>query len=271
MFGVGKLSGGVLLVFLVGLVGDVGGVSADPLKVPPMGTKERGAVITSEKGGGTRWKAEWTLEQITMDGQRVVRFTEAGQGRYSPFHQEVRWTVEAFWKAGETFSPLRFEKRVSDLNGRLLVRERKVFDRARGKVRFERQDSVAGTSVTKEMEVPPDTLAVEGIGTALRSLPFDPPRPFRTHLFTNEPALYEVTLQPRGRERVKTEAGEFECYKVELVPNLGLLSMFRVFVPKTYFWFTVAPPHFWVRYQGLESGLKTPHVVMELVRFERQE
>lgn len=258
-----------MLSVIIGLfIGD-GSASADPLRVPPMDAREHGAVVTSEKDGGVRWKAEWTLEQVTINEQRVVRFTEAGQGRYSPFSQEVRWTLEALWKAEGTFSPLSFEKTVSDLNGRLLVKERKVFDFARGKVRFERQDSATGTSKTKELNVPSDTLAVEGIGTALRSLPFNPPKPFIVHLLTNEPGLYEVTLEPRGRERVKTPMGEFDCYKVELVPHLGLLSLFRVFVPKTYFWFTVAPPHFWVRYQGLESGLKTPHVVMELSAFER--
>ncbi|MBI3989881.1 MAG: DUF3108 domain-containing protein [candidate division NC10 bacterium] len=266
-----RLSGDILLFLLIGFFGSGGSASADPLKVPPMDAKERGAVVTSAKNGGVRWEAEWTMEQVTVNGQRLVRFTETGQGLYSPFREEVRWTLEAFWKTEDAFSPLSFEKTVRDLNGRLLVKERKAFDFARGKVRFERQDSAAGTSTTKELAVPSDTLAVEGIGTALRSLPFEPPRPFRTHLLTNEPDLYEVTLEPRGRERVKTQAGEFECYKVELVPNLGLLSVFRVFVPKTYFWFTVAPPHFWVRYQGLESGLGTPHVVMELATFERQE
>lgn len=266
-----KLSGGILPGLLIGLFVGGASASAEPLRVPTMDAKERGALVTFAKNGGVRWKAEWTLEQVTVNGQRLVRFTETGQGRYSPFKEEVRWTLEALWNAEDAFSPLSFEKTVSDMNGGLLVRERKAFDLARGRVQFQRQDSAALTSTMKELEVPSDTLAVEGIGTALRSLPFDPPRPFRAHLLTNEPELYEVTLEPRGRERVKTQAGEFECYKVELVPHLGLLSVFRVFVPKTYFWFTVAPPHFWVRYQGLESGLGTPHVVMELAKFERQE
>ena len=64
-------------------------------------------------------------------------------------------------------------------------------------------------------------------------------------------------------------AGEFECYKVELVPGLGVLNLFRFAIPKAYFWFTVDPPHYWVRYEGLENGRGTPQVVMELTTLER--
>jgi len=38
--------------------------------------------------------------------------------------------------------------------------------------------------------------------------------------------------------------------------------------PKTYFWSTVAAPHFWVRYEGLENGRATPKIVMELDRYQ---
>ena len=245
--------------------------SADPLKAPSQGVRQQGAIVTSAQGGGVRWTAEWALEPLTVNGQREVKITEAGQGRRSPFQQEVQWTVEALWKAESAFSPIRVERRVRDMNGRLLVTERKAFDIARGIVQFERLDAIDGRSTTKELHVPSDTLATEGIGMALSSLPFDSPQPFSAHLLTNAPALYAVTLEPRGRERVKTPAGEFECYKVELVARLGLLDLFQVFVPKTYFWFTVAPPHVWVRYQGLESGLGTPEVIMELARLGRQE
>src|SRR6185503_14268537 len=99
----------------------------------------------------------------------------------------------------------------------------------------------------RRIPVPPDTLAVEGIGGILRFLPFEKWKPFTTHLFTNEPQLYQIKVEMRGKERIKTPAGEFECYKIELVPQLGFLDVLRPFFPKTFLWFTVAAPHFWVR------------------------
>ena len=132
-------------------------------------------------------------------------------------------------------------------------------------VRFERRRS-EGRSEAKSLKIPPDTLILEGIAGILRYLNFDRTGPFPAHLLTNEPRLYSVAFEIRGKEHVKTPAGEFDCYKVEMVPHLGVLNVVRYFFPKTLFWFTVAPPHFWVRYEGLENGPGTPEIVMELNR-----
>jgi hypothetical protein len=132
-----------------------------------------------------------------------------------------------------------------------------------GVVRLERR-FMGGRSESESLRVPPDTLAVEGIAGILRFLPFQPTMSFPAHLLSNEPNLYSVTMETRGMERVKTPAGEFECYKVELVPHVGVLDVFRALYPKTFFWFTAAPPHRWVRYEGPQTGRGTPEVVMEL-------
>jgi hypothetical protein len=44
----------------------------------------------------------------------------------------------------------------------------------------------------------------------------------------------------------------------------------RRILPKTYLWFTVKEPHFWVKYEGLESGFASPYVVMEITEFKGQ-
>ena len=123
-----------------------------------------------------------------------------------------------------------------------------------------------GGEAVNQLKVPPDALIVEGIAGILRYFPFEQTRPLSAHLLTNEPRLYSVGIEIRGKEHVKTPAGEFDCYKVEMIPHLGLLNIVRSFFPRTFFWFTVAPPHFWVRYEGLENGPGTPEIVMELDR-----
>src|SRR5439155_1670916 len=120
-------------------------------------------------------------------------------------------------------------------------------------VQFERKRE-GRTIEDKKFAAPPDTLTIEGIAGILRFLPFDHWRPMNMHLLTNEPQLYAVKIEMRGRERVKTPAGEFDCYKIEVVPELGLLNVARAFLPKTYMWFSASAPHFWVRYEGPENG-----------------
>ena len=56
---------------------------------------------------------------------------------------------------------------------------------------------------------------------------------------------------------------------MELILDLGLLNLLtKYFLPKTYMWFTVKEPHTWVKYEGLESGLGSPYVMMELIEFK---
>jgi hypothetical protein len=202
-------------------------------------------------------------------GQRTVKFSEKGSGRYSGFAQEVRWDIETTWASGEAFRPLRTERTVTDMTGKPLLRETKSFNFEQGTVDIERNDLSTGQKSRRSLKIPDDTLSVDGIAAALRSLPFERSRPVDLHLLSNEPKLYEVRLEVRGRERVRTPAGPLECYKVEIVPSLGVLKLFGFMVPNAYFWFTVDAPHYWVRYEGPENGRGTPQVVMELASFEQ--
>jgi hypothetical protein len=240
----------------------------DLLKPPPSANIERGATTTSLKDGAVRWKSVWTMMREGGQGQRTVKFSEKGSGRYSGFAQEVRWDIETTWASGDAFRPLRIERTVTDMTGKPLLRETKSFNFEQGTVDIERDDLSTG-QLRRSLKIPADTLSVDGIAAALRSLPFERSRPVELHLLSNEPKLYEVRLEVRGRERVRTPAGQLECYKVEIVPSLGVLKLFGFMVPNAYFWFTVDPPHYWVRYEGPENGRGTPQVVMELASFEQ--
>lgn len=244
-------------------------VWSEVLKPPPSAASEKGTTVTSAKDGPARWKSEWTMARDSLNGRPVVRFTEKGRGKYSPFEREVQWTVETVWTADESFRPLRTERTVTDMAGRQLVKERKSFNFDKGSVDIERQEQANGATSRRSLAIPPDTVSVDGIAGALRSLPFDRSRPFELHVLTNEPRVYEVSLEVRGTERIRTPAGEFNCYKVELRPGLGVLRVFGFLIPKAYFWFTVDPPHYWTRFEGPENGRGTPQVVMELASFER--
>jgi hypothetical protein len=232
------------------------------IKAPGLIPNDHGAVSARTKDGAVRWTAEWTMEPWTVAGRRAVRFTESGRGLYSPFKERVQWSLESIWIADGSFFPLRFERTITDSKGTRLAVERKNFDQTKGTLRFERQGQT-GAAEIKDLAAPSDSLAIEGIAGILRFFPFGENRSLKAHLLTNEPEMYDVTLEPRGTERLRTPGGDLDCFKIEVVPHLGLLNILKPFFPKTYFWFTVTAPHLWVRYEGFENGRGTPEIIME--------
>jgi hypothetical protein len=233
------------------------------IKVPGTLVPQSGQSTVSSKDRKSDWKAKWNMEQIQLLGKRAVRFTETGSGRLSAFRQEVRWNVSATWQADDKFIPVETEKTITAADGSILLVEKKQFDHEKRVVRFERREKGIRPE-TKSVEFPEDTLAAEGLAGVLRFVTIDQSHDFAAHVLSNEPSVYSVTFEWRGEERIKTPAGEFDCYKVEMVPHLGILNLIRPFLSKTYFWFTKAEPHYWVRYEGSESGPGTPDVVMQL-------
>src|SRR5262245_36342607 len=211
---------------ILGLIA-VGPLWADILKQPPMtGQAERGTVVTKAKDGGQRWKADWTMERTQSEGQDVIRMTETGQGVYSGFNGNVRWTIEAWWTGEDSFRPLRFDKTVKDSSGKIVLEEHKQFNWKTNQVRFERRDATGAKSITKTLAVAPDTLTGEGIAGALRAVPFSASLRFKTHFLTNEPKLYAMNLEVRDRESIRVGGKTYDCYKVELVPQAGALNAF---------------------------------------------
>jgi hypothetical protein len=203
------------------------------------------------------------MERVVIAGMTAIHFTETGQGIYSPFTEEVRWTTKSSWSAGPVFRPIRFDKTFTDASGTVLMREVGEFDWNKHQARFERHDLKTHKSKTETIDIPDDTLSVEGIAAALRAVPFAEGKKVSAHLLSNEPKLYEVTLEIRGRESCRTSRGSEDCYKLEVVPHLGVLNLLRFAFPRTYFWFSAQPGHEWIRYEGPEAGRGTPEVIMQ--------
>ena len=237
------------------------------VRVPDSVVPQSGSSRALSKDGKVRWAADWSMERNTSP-VKTVKFLESGSGDLDDFSRQARWSVEAVWLADSNFSPLDIKKTVTASDGTPLLLEEKHFDHAKGVVRFDRRRG-SGKLETSTLTIPADTLAIEGLAGILRFVPFDDHRSFDAHVMTNEPKIYSVTFEWRGVEKIKTPAGEFECYKIEMVPHLGVMNIIRPFVSKTFLWFTVAEPHYWVRYAGAESGPNSRSIVMELTRNSR--
>ncbi len=62
---------------------------------------------------------------------------------------------------------------------------------------------------------------------------------------------------------VEVGGNDIPCYKIDLKPDLGLLSSV---IPSSAFYFTANPPYSFVRYEGLERGPSSPNVIQQITQ-----
>jgi len=75
---------------------------------------------------------------------------------------------------------------------------------------------------------------------------------------------YTMTLSYKGLEKVTIKDKTYECHKLDF----GMSSFIGTFLPKLNLWYSAAPPHYLVKYEGPEGPPGTPKRVLELVKYE---
>ncbi|MCX5895964.1 MAG: hypothetical protein NTZ51_09070 [Proteobacteria bacterium] len=75
---------------------------------------------------------------------------------------------------------------------------------------------------------------------------------------------YTMVMNFKGTEKVTLKDKAYDCYKLDF----GMSSFLGTFLPKLNLWYSVAPPHYLVRYEGPEGPPGTPRRIMELVSYE---
>jgi hypothetical protein len=115
----------------------------------------------------------------------------------------------------------------------------------------------------KEHELPQNAqVAVDGsLLVLLRSFPFNEGEEW--NVFMVDFSGYAITVRARqaGIEKVLVPAGEFECYRMEIVVDIPF------FHPKVTYWLSVRKPNFLVKHQG-KKGPFTPSYITSLVSFQ---
>ena len=224
-----------------------------------------------------RWTADWVLERIEEGPPEVYFVRDELRGEFGRRDtSQVRVTEARFLLEDGRIRMLQSVLTVRDPEGEVLRILEKDFDYRERVVRTVERDRRRGRERSREFRMGEELVDTKEIVSYLRGFPFSAPeaaeeavgRRIEFRLLNESPTTYSVRAEYRGVEMVETPAGNFSCHKLRLVPDLGILTFVGRWVsPDLYMWFTVAPPHFWVKYRGLEGDLRTPSVVSELVEF----
>jgi len=116
---------------------------------------------------------------------------------------------------------------------------------------------------TREFDLPKNkTLAVDGsLLLLLRSFPFDQNREWKLFFIDFSQQSVSGTVRQAGVETIHVKAGEFECYRMEVIIHAF------VFRPKITYWITKMEPHFLVKHRG-KIGPFTKTYSTQLVSIE---
>ncbi|KPJ68558.1 hypothetical protein AMJ44_06315 [candidate division WOR-1 bacterium DG_54_3] len=214
---------------------------------------------TTEKSSGKDlWQSQNLTQKIKYEGKTYLYIKEEGAGIYGKDKKYKTWFSEAYYTLeGDQAIPYQTNIVFKDREGKVIQTIAKIYDPEKGKAvcRIDGKE--------QSFEFKKDLIDKELLGTALQNYPFEEKREVVFHLLTNEPTLYKITVKYIKQETLIIGGELVKCHKLEMIPDLGLLNIFGAFVPKTYFWYKIVPPHDFVRYEGLESGLGTPYIVIQ--------
>jgi hypothetical protein len=244
-----KLLSALLLTLFV-----AGTALAGQVTVTHIAEGARGLKAKDKASGQPLWTSRVNTRKMTnAKGEPFLYIEDNGSGIYGKDKTAKSWKTVTYVRiSGDNLVPYSVKQTVKDSAGKVVFTLEKSYNAAAKKVYC----TVNGQP--KSFNFQSDLLDKEMLGQVLMNYPLDKPE-ITFNFLTHEPAQYKMTLKYLGAEVMNGA----NCYKLEMIPDLGALNLLGAFVPKTYFWYKKALPHDFVRYEGLESGLGTPYIVME--------
>ncbi len=110
---------------------------------------------------------------------------------------------------------------------------------------------------------PGELLVCDGNGLEVRLRGFPWARHDKAQMvFLNGSDKFKIGLKIDGRETLRLNNTDYECRKIQM----GLGGFLGSFFPKSYFWYTIEPPHILVRAEVAEMMGEKAHVI-ELVSY----
>ncbi|MEE8637895.1 MAG: hypothetical protein V3T21_02505 [Candidatus Margulisiibacteriota bacterium] len=223
--------------------------------------RKRFSVISRIKSSGKeRWHSKVKAEIIHHKDITFAYFEEEGEEPRGKIKRYKTWKSSAYSCLEDSkIFPYLIKMVIKNDQGEIIEDLKKIYDRENKRVICTVNGKV------KEFEFKESLVDKQNIVVWLMTYPFEEKKDINFHLLTHAPAMHKMNMKYKGKEKLTIGSREVDCYKLEMLPDLGLLNFIRVFFPKTYFWYEVKAPHNFVRYEGLESGLGTPYVVIEII------
>ena len=226
---------------------------------------EDGSIVYIDKETAfQRSRSTFSTKRITENDRIIYKYTAHGEGDYDEY-KNVTFYIEALVEEKDgLLYPIYSFNSIKNKDGGLVARYEKKFDYAKQKIYYIISD--------------PKEIAVKKAVFPMKGLTVDGPtmihflKTFAAHrgessyktfyLISEKAQLYRINIKDMGIETLELPAGKIRAIKLRLVPELGLLTgVAKSLIPPTFVWYTEREPYEWLRYEGLETGIGSTHII----------
>jgi hypothetical protein len=215
------------------------------------------------------WKETYVFNTGIQAGRKFLLINVKGEGKYGGSPNFTRWIVNNYYYADPYIQPYYSKKDIFSDRGVLNEVQTIYYDQGNKMVYFTRDDRKAKKTTLKTLDYKNDILDRYIYAVALQSYPFEQKRDLHFHYLSDDPTIYSFVFSYAGKETLDLPFGSYHAYKLKLKVDLGALEIVNGLLPDNYFWISDTDPPMFIKYSGLESGLGSPMVIMQLTEKPR--
>lgn len=211
--------------------------------------------------GDQRWQATTEISAPADRQKGHYLLVEKGDGYYSGFKGKVSWVATLDFQSNENIvRPLKMRKEVFDATRQRVALETQEFDYADNTVEIIYEDLVLEKKRQARFKFSGDIANQLILGLYVQKFLEQGKQQTMVEIVSGEPRIYKVRLRQVKKENIDISGRSYAAYKLCLDPELGLLSVAKIFLPKAYVWHSSLPKFEWLKYKGLEASLDSPQV-----------
>ena len=144
--------------------------------------------------------------------------------------------------------------------------------------------TVESEMTCSELQLPPNSAHISATDFCLRGVAFTPKRKVAFNTITSEGTVVRMNGGVSSKkEKVKVPAGEFQCSKIDLTPDMtslmeatgvnvplpGLGALMKQFTSTFHYWFSVDEPHYLIKHESfIIDPIQGKQVILELTNVE---
>ena len=211
--------------------------------------------------GKEKWHATTTVVLSGGPDRPVHLLTEKGEGIRNGYNGRISWTTVLEYEIiDDTLRPIEMKTTIFDENGYLLEVELQRFDHVNNIAFFKSKNIPTKKIIKKEMKFKGDIVNRLTLVVYTRHFLKKGGKEATVTMLTNDPKLFRIKIKVVGTEELEMGGHKQNAFKIILDPQLGLMNVAKLFLPKMHMWNAVGPNFDWLEYTGPESSMKSPVV-----------